>query len=386
MKLRWALAFLALLPLAPARAADPVKIGALVSLSGSFASPSKDMLEGMQLVLAQRHDSFGGRPVDFIVRDDQGKPELAVEEANKLTHAEHVDFITGVGLSSVLLAVYRPVLATETFLIGSNSGLDVLAGKNCSPYFFSASFQNGQNAELMGAYLSEQKIDNVFVLAPNYQGGKDAIAGFKHGYKGAISGEIYTPMQQTDFSAEISRVRAAKPGAVFVFYPGSWGVQWIKQYSEAGLTGTVPLYSIYMLDEANIAATGHDSVGMYSVSHWVADLDNPANHAFVAAYREKFGHAPSAFSAQGYDSMQLIASGVDALGGDLSDKQKLRAALQKADFKSVRGAFSFNTNQFPIQSFYLTKVVDTPTGPATATVKPVATNVKDDSAPDCPMK
>ena len=216
-----------------------MNIGALLSLSGSFASPSKDMLDGMQLAL-DRTNTFGGRPVSFLVRDDQGKPELAVEEANRLVSSEHVDFITGVGLSSVLLATYRPILASETFLVGSNSGLDALAGKNCSPFFFSASFQNGQSSQLMGAYLTQQNIDNVFVLAPNYQGGKDAVAGFKRGYKGTVAGEIYTPMQQTDFSAEISRVRAAKPGAVFVFYPGTWGVQWIKQYSEAGLTSIRP--------------------------------------------------------------------------------------------------------------------------------------------------
>lgn len=370
----------------PAFAADPLKIGALLSLSGSFASPSKDMLDGMQLALDQHGNSFGGRPVSLIVRDDQGKPEQAVEEANRLIRSEHVDFITGVGLSSSLLATYRPILAADTILVGSNSGLDALAGKNCSPYFFSASFQNGQSSQLMGAYLSQQGIDNVYVLAPNYQGGKDAIAGFKRGYKGTVAGEIYTPMQQTDFSTEISRVRAAKPGAVFVFYPGSWGVQWIKQYSEAGLTSTLPLYSIYMLDEANIAATGTAAVGMYSISHWVGDLDNPANKAFVASYRAKYGHPPSAFSAQGFDSMQLIASGVDATKGDVSDKTKLIAALDKAEFPSVRGSFSFNTNHFPIESFYLTKVENGPNGPATVTVKPVAVAAKDDLAPECPMK
>jgi branched-chain amino acid transport system substrate-binding protein len=389
MALRRALALLAaasLLHAAPALAEDPIKIGALVSLSGSFASPSKDMLEGMQLVLDQRSQTLGGRPVSLLVRDDQGKPEMAVEEANRLVRAEHVDFITGAGLSSVLLAVFRPILASETFLIGSNSGLDVLAGKSCSPFFFSASFQNGQSSQLMGKYLTEQKIDSVFVLAPNYQGGKDAIAGFKRGYKGSIAGEIYTPMQQTDFSAEISRVRAAKPGAVFVFYPGTWGVQWIKQYSEAELTGSIPLYSIYMLDEANIAATGKAAVGMYSVSHWANDIDNPANHDFVKSYTAKYGHAPSAFSAQGFDSMQLIASGIDGVKGNLSDKARTREALMRADFASVRGPFSFNTNHFPIENFYLTKVEDGPNGPATVTVKTVAQQAKDEMAPECPMK
>lgn len=369
----------------PAQATEPVVIGALLSLSGSFASPSKDMLDGMQLAL-DAHKTIGGRLVSFLVRDDQGKPELAVEDANRLVKSDHADFVTGVGLSSILLATYRPLLATETFVVGSNSGLDALAGKNCSPFFFSASFQNGQSSQLMGAYLTQQNLKNVFVLAPNYQGGKDAVAGFRRGYTGNVVGEIYTPLQQTDFSSEISRVRAAKPDAVFVFYPGAWGVQWIKQYSDAGLTNTIPLYSIYMLDEANIAATGKASVGMYSISHWVQDLDNPANHQFVAAYQAKYGHAPSAFSAQGYDSIQLIASAVDAVHGDLSDKEKTRAALAAADFHSVRGDFTFNTNHFPIQNFYLTKVTDGAVGASTVTVKTIADHAKDDLAPTCAMK
>lgn len=370
----------------PAAAQQPVKIGALLSLSGPFASPSKDMLEGMQLALEHRGNKMGGRTVDLMVRDDQGKPELAVEAANKLIRGDKADFITGAGLSNVMMAVYRPITSSETFLIGSNSGPAPVAGKDCSPYFFSASWQNDQNAEVMGHYLTQKGVSDVFILAPNYQAGKDLLAGFKRTFKGKIVDEVYTPLSQTDFSAEISRVKAAAPKAVFVFYPGGWGVQWIKQYSQAGLDKTIPLYSAFTLDEVSVRAIGDASVGMYAAAHWASDIKNPANEKFVKDFRAKFGRAASAYAAQGYDSIQTIAAAVDHLKGDLSDKKKTEAALKMADFKSVRGDFKFNNNHFGIQSFYITKV-DKAGGELTlSSVSKAVSQAKDVYASQCPMK
>ncbi len=370
----------------PAVAQEPVKIGALHSLSGPFASPAKDMLEGMQLALEHRGNKMGGREATLIVRDDQAKPELAVEAANRLIRGDRVDFITGAGLSSIMMAVYRPITSTETFLVGSNSGPAPVAGKDCSPFFISASWQNDQTAEVMGEYLSKQGAENVFILAPNYQAGKDLLAGFKRTFKGKIAGEVYTPLSQTDFSAEISRVRAANPKAVFVFYPGAWGVQWVKQYSQAGLHKTIPLYSSFTLDEVSIQAIGDAALGMFASAHWVGDIQNAANEKFVKDFRAKFGRAPSAFAAQGYDSVQLIGAAVDQLKGDLSDKNKTKAALKTAKYDSVRGAYTYNTNNFPIQDFYLTKVDKKGDELVLNTVRKAVEGAKDAYAADCPMK
>ncbi len=345
-----------LLATPPARAQEPVKVGALLSLSGSFASPSKDMLDGMQLSIDHHGGKAGGRAIALVVRDDQAKPELAVEMANRLVRSDHVDFVTGVGLSNIMMAVFGPITRSDTILVGSNAGPAPIAGKDCSPNFFSASYQNDQNAEVMGDYLTQAGVKSVVLLAPNYQAGRDLLAGFKRTFKGKVLDEIYTPLQQTDFSAEISRLKAAAPDAVFVFYPGAWGVQWVKQYSQAGLTKQVPLYSAFTLDEVSIQAIGEPAVGMFSASHWVADIANDANGWFVRSFREKFGRAPSAYAAQGFDSMELIASAVDALGGDLSDKAKTRTQLHDAHFSSVRGRFTYNSNNFPVQDFYLTQV------------------------------
>lgn len=382
---RWVIT-LAIAFTSPALAQEPVKIGAVLSLSGSFAQPSQDMLDGMQLAIEHRNAQFGGRPVSLIVRDDQGKPELAVEAVNRLTRSERVDFVTGAGLSSIMMAVFRPVTSSQTFLIGTNSGPAPIAGKDCSPFFFSASWQNDQNAEVMGDYLTKKGVTDVFILAPNYQAGKDLLAGFKRTFKGKIVGEVYTPLQQTDFSAEISRVRAANPAAVFVFYPGAWGVQWVKQYSQAGLDKTIPLYSAFTLDEVSIQAIGESATGMFSASHWVADIANPTNEKFVRDYRAKYKRQPSGYAAQGYDSIALIASAVDRLKGDLTSKEQTRAALAKAEFQSVRGDFKFNKNQFPIQDFYLTKVEKKGDELALVTVSKAMENAGDNYAAECTMK
>jgi branched-chain amino acid transport system substrate-binding protein len=328
---------------------------------------------------------MGSRPVNVILRDDQGKPELAVEAANRLIRSEQVDFVTGAGLSNIMMAVYRPVTASQTFLVGVNSGPAPVAGKDCSPFFFSSSWQNDQNAEVMGEYLSKRGVSDVFILAPNYQAGKDLLAGFKRTFKGKIVGEVYTPLSQTDFSAEISRVRAANPKAVYVFYPGGWGIQWAKQYSQAGLDKTIPLYSSFMLDEVSVQAMGDSAVGMFATAHWAGDLKNAANERFVKDFRAKFGRPASAYAAQAYDGMLLIASAVDEVKGDLKDKTKVRDALRAAKFESVRGPFKFNTNQFPIQDFYLTKAEKKGDELTLSIVSKAVEQAKDVYAPECKM-
>jgi branched-chain amino acid transport system substrate-binding protein len=369
----------------PASAQEPVKIGVLLSMSGTFASPSKDMHDGLVLALEQRGNRMGGRPVNLILRDDQGKPELAVEAANRLIRGEQVDFITGAGLSNIMMAVYRPVTASQTFLVGVNSGPAPVAGKDCSPFFFSSSWQNDQNAEVMGEYLTKQGVSDVFILAPNYQAGKDLLAGFKRTFKGKIVGEVYTPLSQTDFSAEISRVRAANPKAVYVFYPGGWGIQWAKQYSQAGLDKTIPLYSSFMLDEVSVQAMGDSALGMFATAHWASDLKNAANERFVKDFRAKFGRPASAYAAQAYDGMLLIASAVDEVKGDLKDKTKVGDALRAAKFESVRGPFKFNTNHFPIQDFYLTKAEKKDGELTLSIVSKAVEQAKDVYAAECKM-
>lgn len=371
---------------APA-AADPVKIGFLATLSGPSAVLGQHMRDGFLLAVKELGGKIGGQETQVIVVDDELKPDVAVQKAKSLMERDKVDFITGLVFSNVAVAVLKPVTANETFLISANAGPSTIAGAGCNPYFFAASYQNDQNHEVLGKFAQSKGYKRVVLMAPNYQAGKDALAGFKRHYTGEVVDEIYTQLGQLDFSAELAKVAAAKPDAFFTFMPGGMGVNLVKQYRQAGLADTIPFLSAFTVDETTLPATGDAALGFHSGAAWAPDLDVPANHAFVAAFEKEYGYIPALYAAQAYDAAKLIDSAVRATGGKLSDKQALRAALSKADFPSVRGDFKFNTNQFPIQNFYLMKVGRRPDGKIqTQVAERVFANSGDAYAQMCPMK
>jgi len=369
-----------------ANAAEPLKIGMLLTLSGPPAVLGKHINDGFQLFVEQQGGKLGGRDVEMVVADDELKPDVAITKVKGLLERDKVDFVAGVVFSNILQAVFRPVTESQTFLIGANAGTSTFAGKGCSPYFFSTSWQNDQIHEVMGKYAQDKGFKSVFLLTPNYQAGKDSVAGFKSQYKGQVVDEVYTKLNNLDFSAELAKIAAAKPEAVFTFMPGGMGVNLVKQFKQAGLDKNVTFLSAFTVDETTLPATKDDAVGMLASAQWAPDLDNPANKAFVAAYEKKYGYVPSLYSSQGYDAAQLIDSAVKAVKGDLTDKKAVIKALEKADFKSVRGDFKYNTNHFPIQDYYLVKAVKRADGMyATSVVEKVFDDYGDIYASECKM-
>ncbi|MDR6952623.1 branched-chain amino acid transport system substrate-binding protein [Ancylobacter sp. 3268] len=381
-----ALATILALPAATAGAED-LKIGLISTLSGPSAALGQHLRDGFLLAVKQRGGALGGETAEIIVVDDELKPDVAVTKAKTLVERDKVDFVVGVVFSNVMNAVAKPLTESKTFVISANAGPSTLAGEGCSPYFFSASYQNDQNHEVLGKYAQDKGYKKLVLMAPNYQAGKDSLAGFKRHYKGEVVEEIYTQLGQLDFSAELARIAAAEPDAVFTFMPGGMGVNLVKQYRQAGLADNVPFLSAFTVDETTLPATQGAALGLYSGAAWAPDLDTPENKAFVAAFEKEYGYVPALYAAQAYDAALMIDAAVKQLGGKLDDKEAVRAALKKADFKSVRGAFSFNTNQFPIQDFYLVKVAKRPDGKfQTETVETVFKQYGDVYAAKCPMK
>jgi branched-chain amino acid transport system substrate-binding protein len=256
-----------------------------------------------------------------------------------------------------MLAVAPTVTQAGTFMIGTNAGPHELAGKMCHELFFTTSWQNDQTPEAMGKYMSDQNLTDVYAMAPNYAAGKDMISGFKRYFKGRVVDEVYTKLGQQDYQAEISQLRAKNPKAVFVFYPGDMGIQFVKQYVQAGLREQIPLYSVYTIDEVTLPALKDVALGIVETRYWSPDLKNDANRKYVSDFRKKFGYTPSFYGAQSYDGILLIDSAVRAVRGDLANKKGMIAAMRKADYKSVRGPYTYNVNHFPIQNFYLLKTV-----------------------------
>lgn len=341
-----------------AHAADQVKIGLLSTLSGPGAALGVDTRDGFNLAVKQNNGMLGGIKAEVIVVDDQQNPDAAKQTTDRLLKRDKVDFMTGVVFSNIMLAVAPPVFANKTYYISSNAGPSQLAGAQCNPYFFSASYQNDNLHEAVGQTVQDRGFKKVALLAPNYPAGKDALAGFKRFYKGEVVLETYTPLQQLDYGAELSQMRASGADAVYIFLPGGLGVNFIKQFNGAGLGQDMTLFGPgFSADEDVISAVGEPMVGMFNSSLWAHDLDNAANKRFVADFQKEYGRMPTLYAAQGYDAAQLIGSAVQAVGGDMKDKEAIGKALQAAQFDSVRGPFTFNTNHYPIQNYYLREVV-----------------------------
>lgn len=295
----------------------------------------------------------------MIVSDDQLEPDIARQEVDKLLSRDKVHFVVGIVFSNVLMAIYKPVIESGALLISANAGPSPIAGPLCSERFFSTSWQNDQTHSVIGKYSQDKGFTRVFLLAPNYQAGKDALNGFKRYYKGTIVDEIYTLLGAVDFSAEIAKIRALKPEAVYAFMPGGSGIALIKQYAQAGLNKHVPFLSAFTVGDTSLPAVGALADGMVSASQWAVDLKNPANERFVSAFRARFGYVPSYFAAQAYDAAQLVDAGIKATGGRLDDKAALRDALRRAQFPSVRGGMEAQHEPFSRERFLLGDARDT---------------------------
>ncbi len=364
-----------------------VKIGFVSTFSGPTAAIGNDMRNAFELGLDHLGRKLGGLPVEVVYEDDQQKPEVGVQKTRKLIESDKVDFISGYIWSNVLLASLKTLVDSKTMTVDANAGASPLSGVLCSPYVFSISWNNDQTPSAMGLYMNQKGVKTAFLIGPNYAAGKDMLAGLKLTYKGQIVGEEYTRWpDQLDFSAELSKARAAKPDAIYVFYPGGAGVQFITQYVQAGLKGQIPLYTVFTIDDLSLPRLKDLAVGIPGAQEWVNDLPNEANKKFVADYIAKYKSRPSFYGAQSYDAVSLINSAVTAVKGDLTDKEGMRKEMEKANFKSVRGNFKFGNNHIPIQNFYLQDVVKEGDD---YVLKTVATIVKDDQDrfhDQCPMK
>ena len=374
-----------LLGASPSLAADPVKIGFIATMSGPGGALGQDMLDGFRLGIEQAGGTLGGREVELLTDDDQLKPEVGLQIANRMIERDDVDIITGIVFSNVMMAVAKPITDAGVILLSQNAGPSPLAGEQCLENFFSTSWQNDQTHEAMGKYLQDQGVKRLYVMAPNYQAGWDSIAGVKRYFEGEIVGEVYTKIGQPDYAAELAALRAAGPEATFVFYPGGMGINFVKQYAQAGLKDVAPLYSAFTTDELTLDAQGEAALGSFASSFWTPGLDNPANRTFVEAFEQAYGRTPSPYAAQGYDAARLLDAALATLPEGDVDDAALREALLGAEFDSVRGDFSFNVNHFPIQDFYIRKVVETDGGLGFETVATAFEDHKDAYYEACPL-
>lgn len=392
LNMRWAVAGMlvsaaAILFPPAARATPPIKIGFIGVLSGPAGGLGQDMYDGFMLLVNGNGGKLGGVPVQVLREDSQLKPVVANQIVDELIEKDKVPIIAGVTFSNIMMTIYKTVVGHHVFLIGSNASPSPIAGAECSPYYFQVAAQNDQRAEVMGKYAADKGYKRVYAMAPDYEAGKDFITGFKRYYKHPLLGEVYTPLNQLDFQAALTQLTAANPDAVFVFYPGGLGIQFVRQWSQSGLAGKIPLLSASTVDGITLPALREAAVGVMHGSLWSPDLNYPQNRKFVAAFEKAYKRVPSEYAATAYDSAQLLSSAIAKVKGDVADKPAFMKALKAADFPSVRGHFKFNNNQLPIEDFYVFRVVKDPKEGYTYKVvaKPLP-NAQDAYHSLCPMK
>ena len=364
-----------------------LKIGFISTFSGPQGVMGEFMKEAVEVALDHLGRKVGGLETEVIYGDDQFKPDVGLQVAEEMLKKHQVDFVSGIIWSNVMLAVQPVVNQAGKIMVGTNAGASPLAGNQCNELYFSTSWNNDQTPEAMGKFLQDSGIDNIYVMAPNYQAGKDMVAGLKRYYKGKIVEEIYTKMGQQDYQAEITQLRSKNPKAVFAFYPGGMGIQFLRQYDQAGLRGKIPLYTVYTVDEISIPAVKDAAVGIYETRYWSPDLKNPANEKFVNDYKKKYKKLPVFYGAQSYDSIMLIDSAVKAVKGDVKNTKGMVAEMRKANFSSLRGKFEYNNNHHPIQNFYLLRTDKLQNGDIEMRIqKTVFEKHKDSYYQDCKMK
>jgi len=381
-----ALGLLAAPAILHAQPAGGVKIGLVAVQTGPQAALGTQLRDGFLMGLRHLNGRLGGLTAETVMIDDELRPDVAVTKVRTALERDRCDFIVGVVFSNILQAIMRPVTESNTFLISTNAGPSTFAGRGCNPFFFATSYNNDQVHAVIGQVCEDQGYRRVFVLVPNYQAGRDAVAGFKSRFKGEVVDEVYVPLTQLDFAAELAKIAAARPDAIFTFMPGGLGVNLVRQYRQAGLAH-IPFLSTFTVDEAVLPAQQDAAIGFFSGSNWAPNMDNAANRRFVSDFEAAFNYVPASYAAQAYDGAMLLDSAIRRAGGRLADKDALRAGLRAADFTSVRGNFKIGANHFPVQDFWLTRVAKRPDGKfQTEIVRKVLENNVDPWAAECRMR
>jgi len=354
---------------AHAQSQSPIKIGFVSTLSGPSGVLGQEVSDGFKLALKKSNGLLGGRVVQVTYGDDKGAPDVGRQLVDKMVESDGVQIVTGFVFSNVLLAVSKPILDSGAFIISPVAGPSQLAGKQCHPHFFSVAWQNDTITESIAVEMAKQKVPNTYFMAPNYPGGRDQLAGLKRYYKGDIT-EVFTSFGQLDYSAEIAALRAKNPASVLFFYPGGMGINFVKQFAQAGLQSKIPLYtSANTIDQTALPAIGDAALGLSSSALWSEGFDNAASKEFTAEFEKEYKRVPSGFAATAYDAARILDATLTSIHGNIENKKAFRTAMESAKFESVRGRFKFNSNHFPIQNFYLTKVEKNAKGEVVAAVK-----------------
>jgi branched-chain amino acid transport system substrate-binding protein len=341
-----------------------VKIGLLLPQSGVYKSLGDDMTAGFQLYVKLNGGRLGGYDAQVVFADEGESPDSGKAAADKLLKQEKVLAVSGVVSSAVMGAIQDQIESSQIPLIGSNASPTTLKGKK---YIWRTSYVNDEPAKALGRYVAEtlQKSGGgtCFLIAADYQAGKDEITGFRETFEpagGRVEGQpVYTlflPKPTENYAPYLNQIKASKAKAVFCFYAGGAAATFVKQYKEFGLDQTIYAPGFLTEGAGLLKAQGDAAKGIYTAMNYSADLDNAANRKFSSEYQKASNTAPTTYAMASYDAAAVLDKALSLVEGDLTS-QSLNAAIGKVgQISSPRGDWTFNQNRTPLQKWYLRQV------------------------------
>ena len=366
-----------------AAAQNKVKVGFMLPYTGTYAALGTAIENGFRLYVQEQGGKLGGRELEYFKVDDESEPSKAVDNINKLINRDNVDVVVGTVHSGVVMAMAKVAKDTNTLLVIPNAGARAVTGPMCAPNIFRSSFSNWQPGYAMGKVAGDRGAKKVVTITWKYAAGDESVQGFKDGIKasgGEVVKDLTLPFPNVEFQALLTEIAATKPDAVYAFFAGGGAVKFVKDYAAAGLNKTIPLYGPGFLTDGTLEAQGESAQGLLTTLHYADGLDNPKDKAFRTAYNKAYKTEPDVYAVQGYDAAQMLGAGLSAVNGDVSKRDALVAAMEKARIDSPRGAFTLSKAHDPIQDIYLRKVVGTQNKFESVAVKALA-----EPSPGCKM-
>ena len=334
----------------------PLKVGFMLPYTGTFAKLGKFIDDAFRLSVEQKGGKLGGRTVEYVQVDDESEPAKATDNMNRLVGREKVDVVVGTVHSGVAMAMAKVAKDNNSFLIVPNAGANDVTRTMCAPHIWRTSFTNWQPCFPMGKVMYDAGHRNIMTITWRYAAGLEDVEAIKESFTklgGKIVEELYLPFPQVEFQALLTQIAQKKPDAVFAFFAGGGAVKFVKDYAAAGLKTSIPLYGPGFLTDGTLPAQGPDAEGIKTTLHYADDLDNPANKAFLAGFKQKTGQDGDVYAVQGYDAGALLEIGLSAVQGDIAARDKMFAAMQAAKINSPRGPISFSKAHNVVQNIYL---------------------------------
>lgn len=344
-------------------AAQSLKIGFPVPLTGPQSPLGKDLRDGFQLYMDQIGSEVEGHDIEVFVTDTASKPSQGISKVRELVESEGVDVLSGVINSGVAFGIRDYVTKNQIPLVLGNAGAPGLTQEKRSPFILRVSFENGQHDRFGGWYAyNKMGYRDIVTVAWDYSAGRDKAASFQKAFKkagGNIVNEYYAPLGTSDFAPYLTNIISQRNqiDAVWAFMAGSDAIKFIKQYSSYGLKDQVELFPIGdLLAQDVLPAMGDAAIGIKNYTHYAWTLQTEENQQFVEAYRDEYGDFPSIFSEQGYVAARVITESVKEVNGNIDNTFHWLSAMRSARFMAPRGQFQFDSLQNVILPVYLREV------------------------------